>query len=157
MSSSDRLRSVRAVVRSIAPDADRVCIAVCASPARLATFGRAMLRMGSFRPPPEAAPRAPIPHALAVMPLDDGLELEVIGVPLDEAFAPTWPLALCRAHAIVKLEASSPLDEACAIIGTAAVEAEQLAQGFAEDDEDHVATMLRSAAESAAERAKLNR
>lgn len=154
MSSSDRLRSVRAVVRSIAPDVELVCIAVCASPARLATLSRAMLRMGSFRPPPESAPRAPIPHALALMPLDDGLDLEVIGVPLDESFAPTWSLALCRAHAVVKLDASAALDEACAVIGAAAIEAEQLAQGFTEEDEDLVATMLHSAAERAAQHAK---
>jgi len=154
MSSSDRLRSVRAVVRSIAPAADRVCVAVCASPARLATLSRAMLRMGSFRPPPEAAPRAPIPHALAAMPLDDGLDLEVIGVPLEESFAPTWSLALCRAHFVVKLDASAALDEACAVIGTAAVDATELAQGFTEEDEEQVATLLRAATERAAERAK---
>ncbi len=147
MSSSDRLRSVRAIVRSIAPDADRVCIAVCASPARLATLSRAMLRMGSFRPPPEAAPRAPIPHALAVMPLDDELDLEVIGVPLDESFAPTWSLALCRAHTVVKLDSSPLLDEACAVIGAAAIDAAELAPGFTEEDEELVATLLRAATE----------
>jgi hypothetical protein len=141
-------------VRSIAPNADRVCIAVCATPARLATLSRAMLRMGSFRPPPESAPRAPIPHALAVMPLDDELDLEVIGVPLDDSFAPTWPLALCRAHTVVKLDANALLDEACAVIGVAAIEAAELAQGFAEEDEEQVATLLRAATERAAERAK---
>lgn len=147
MSSSDRLRSVRTLVRSIAPDAERVCIAVCATPERLAILSRAMLRMGSFRPPPEAAPRVPIPHALAIMPLDDGLELEVIGIPLDDAYAPMWSLALCRANAVVRLDASAALDEACAVIGTAAHDVAELAQGFSEEDEEHVATLLRAAVE----------
>ena len=149
MSSSDKLKSVRNVVRSLAPDAARVTIAVCATPERIALLTRAMLRMGSFRPPPEAAPRASIPHALAVMPLDDELDLEVLGVPLDETFAPMWPLALCRANSIVRLDPSSALDEACAVIGMAAHDGGELAPGFTEDDEDGVATLLRAAAERA--------
>jgi hypothetical protein len=149
LSSSDKLKSVRNIVRSRYPDASRVTIAVCASPERLALLTRAMLRMGSFRPPPEAAPRASIPHALAIMPLDDELDLEVLGVPLDETFAPMWPLALCRANSIVRLDASDALDDACAVIGMAALDAAELAPGFAEDDEDGVATLLRAAAERA--------
>jgi hypothetical protein len=137
------------VVRTIAPDAARITIAVCASPERLALLTRAMLRMGSFRPPPEAAPRAPIPHALAIMPLDDELDLEVLGVPLDEPFAPMWPLALCRANSIVRLDPSAALDEACASIGMSAYDGAELAPGFSEEDEDGVATLLRAAAERA--------
>ncbi len=149
MSSSDRLRGVLNVVRSIAPDANRVTIAVCASPQRIALLTRAMLRMGSFRPPPEAAPRAPIPHALAIMPLDDDLDLEVLGVPLDETFAPMWPLALCRANSIVRLDASPVLDEACATIGMVVHDGAELAPDFSEEDEDGVATLLKEAAERA--------
>jgi hypothetical protein len=149
VSSSDKLKSVRDVVRSRAPDAARLTIAVCATPERIALLTRAMLRMGSFRPPPEAAPRASIPHALAIMPLDDELDLEVLGVPLDETFAPMWPLALCRANAIVRLDPNGALDEACAVIGMAALDGVDLAPGAAEDDEDAVATLLRAAAERA--------
>ena len=149
MSSSDKLKSVRDVVRSRAPGAARLTIAVCATPERIALLTRAMLRMGSFRPPPEAAPRANIPHALAIMPLDDELDLEVLGVPLDETFAPMWPLALCRANSIVRIDANSALDEACAVIGMSALDGAELAPGMAEDDEDGVATLLRAAAERA--------
>jgi len=148
-SSSDRLRSVRTSVRSLTPNAGRVSIAVCAAPARLAILTRAMLRMGSFRPPPEAAPLVPVPHSLAVMPLDDGLDLEVIGVPLDETCAPMWPLALCRANIVVRLDSNASLDEACVLIGVEPVDAAELAPGFSEEDEEHVATLLRGAAERA--------
>jgi hypothetical protein len=147
--SSDRLRTVGTVLRSQSPSAERVSIAVCASPFRLATLTRAMLRMGSFRPPPEAAPRAALPHALAVMPLDHGLELEVIGVPLDEAWAPMWALALCRANVVVRLDKSARLDEACALIGAMPVDATELAPGFSEEEEEQVANLLHAAAERA--------
>jgi hypothetical protein len=147
--SSDRIRSVREIVRSIAPDAKHVCIAVCASPARVATLTRAMLRMGSFRPPPEAAPRLAVPHALAFMPLDDGLDLEVLGVPLDDVYAPMWPLALCRANAVVRLDASAALVDACARLGVEVLDASTLAPGFSEENEEDVATLLRASAEHA--------
>ena len=147
--SSDRIRGMRDVVRSIAPRAERVCIAVCATPARIATLTRAMLRMGSFRPPPETAPRAAIPHALAIMPLDEHLDLEVLGVPLDETFAPMWPLALCRANAVVRLDPSAALEEACALVGAPLLDGAALAPSFTEEDEDEVATLLRAAAEKA--------
>jgi hypothetical protein len=147
--SSDRIRSVRAVVRNIAPQAERVCVAVCGTPNRIATLTRAMLRMGSFRPPPEAAPRAPVPHSLAIMPLDERLDLEVLGVPLDETYAPMWPLALCRANAVVRLDPSPAVEEACAVIGAEVLDGAALAPSFSEEDEDEVATLIRSAVERA--------
>jgi hypothetical protein len=143
--SSERLRAVRTNVRSKSPGATRVSVAVCAAPARLATLTRAMLRMGSFRPPPEDTPRANVPHALAVMPLDEGVDLEVVGVPLDERCSPMWPLALARAHAVVSLDASAELDEACAIVGVKPLDAKQLAPGFSEEDEEQVAALLQGA------------
>ncbi len=87
-----------------------------------------------------------VPHALAVMPLDDGFDLEVIGLPLDATCAPMWPLALCRANVVVRLDTSEQLDEACALIGIQPIDAEQLTQGFSEEDEDQVVTLLQAAA-----------
>jgi len=126
------------------PGSGRACIAVCASPARLATLERATLRIGAFRPPPEASPKVPVPHAVAIMTLDDGLELEVLGIPLDPAYAPLWGLALCNARAIVRLDpiAGAELDAACACLGAVALDVERLVTGFSEDDEEQVATML---------------
>ena len=83
------------------------------------------------------------------MPLDDRVALAVLGVPLDETFPPMWPIALCRANAVVKLDPSTALDEACGVIGAPALESSQLAPGFSEDDEDEVATLIRAAAEHA--------
>jgi len=147
-SASERVRSVREILRASMPAGERrACIAVCASPARLATLERATLRVGSFRPPPEASPRIPVPHAVAIMTLDDGLELELLGVPLVVAYAPLWPLALCDSRAVVRLEpvGAAELDAACAWLGVPVLDVERLVAGFSEDDEEQVATMLANA------------
>jgi hypothetical protein len=81
------------------------------------------------------------------MPLDEGLELEVIGVPLDEAWAPMWPLALTRVNVAVRLDPNTALDQASALLGLVPIDAVTLAPGFSEDDEEQVATLLRAAAE----------
>ena len=148
MSSWERLRAVRLGARSKSKGG-RLSIAVCAAPSRLATMTRALLRMGSFRPPPEAAPKLPLPHVLAVMPLADGPDLEVIGVPLEGRFSPMWPLALSRATIAVRIDQDAALDDACAIVGVALVDAPTLAPSFTEDDEEQVATLLVAAAERA--------
>ena len=135
MLSSERLRASRT---------SHVSIAACAAPSRLATLTRAMLRMGSFRPPPEAAPLLPVPHALAAMPLDGG-DLEVIGVPLVASCAAMWPLALSRATIVIALEHHEALDEACALVGTTLVTADQLVPSVAEDDEEAVAALFEAA------------
>jgi len=148
VSSWERLRAVRTGSRAKSPTG-RLSIAVCATPPRLATLTRALLRMGSFRPPPEAAPKLPLPHVLAVMPLDEGPDLEVIGVPLDGRFSPMWPLALSRASIAVRLDPSAALDDACAVVGAPLVDAATIAPSFTEDDEDEVAALLHAAAERA--------
>jgi hypothetical protein len=101
--------------------------------------------MGSFRPPPEAAPLLPVPHALAVMPLDEGVDLEVMGVPLVESCAPMWPLALARTPVVVSLDFDGSLDEACSLVGQKPLAASELVPGFAEDDEEQVAALLEAA------------
>ncbi len=148
-SASERVRSVKDILRaSLPPGTKRACIAVCASPARLGPLERSTLRIGSFRPPPEAAVRIPVPHAVAIMTLDDGLELEVLGVPLAVAYAPLWPLALCNARAVVRLDpvAGAELDAACAWLGLQVLDVDRLVSGFSEEDEEQVATMLINAA-----------
>jgi hypothetical protein len=151
-SASDRVRGVKEVLRtSMPPGEHRVCIAVCASPSRLATLERATLRIGSFRPPPEASPRVPVPHTVAIMTLEDGLDLELLGIPLEAAYAPLWPLALCNARVVVRLDpvGGAELDAACAWLGLVVHEVDRLVAGFSEDDEEQVATMLAAAAAAA--------
>ncbi len=150
-SPSERIRSFRDVVRSAHPDVSRIQIVVCGAPARISTLARASLRIAAFRPPPVAAPLAPVPYAVALMPLGDDLDMVLIGLPLVPAYAPLWPLALADANAIVRLDPACErlLDEACAVVGRTAFEVDGLVAGFSEEDEEHVASLLRHAAERA--------
>lgn len=151
MSSSDRIRSLAAEIRGHDPTTPRFVVVVCGAPARIATFARACLRLSSFRPPPEEAPAVPVPHAVALMPLGDALELYVYALPLVPAYAPLWPLTLSTAHVVVRIDqsASRLLDEACAISGRRALAASTLMPSFSEDDEEIVGALVNAAVEAA--------
>jgi hypothetical protein len=150
-SPSDQIRSLRGLIKASSGDVSRVRLVLCASPARLQTVSRAALRIAAFRPPPEDAPLVPVPHTLATMPLGEDLDLDVVALPLVPAYAPLWPMALSRAHAVVRLDAAAArlLDEACTQTDRRHVDAEDLVPGFAEDDEERVADLVRAAIEKA--------
>ncbi len=151
MSSSDQIRGLLAEIRGHDPTTSRFVVVVCGAPARIATFSRACLRLASFRPPPEETPAVPVPHAVALMPLGDALELYVYALPLVPAYAPLWPLTLSTAHVVVRIDqsASRLLDEACAISGKSALAATTLLPTFTEDDEDLVGALVNAAVEAA--------
>jgi hypothetical protein len=70
--------------------------------------------------PTEAVPTAPVPHVLATLRLGDGIELDVLGIPLVEAYAPLWSLVLpsCTALAIADDDgAQKTLEDACHLAG----------------------------------------
>lgn len=147
-SPSDQIKSLRGLIRGTS-GVSRVRLVLCATPTRLSAVSRAALRIASFRPPPEEAPLVPVPHTIAIMPLGDDLDLEVVGLPLVPAYAPLWPLVLSGAQCIVRLDAGAArlLDEACAQLDRRYVDGEDLAPGFAEDDEERVAELVRAAVE----------
>lgn len=149
MSSSDQIRSLSSEIRAHDRTTPRFNVVVCGTPARIATFARACLRLSSFRPPAEEAPSVPVPHAIALMPLGDALELYVYALPLVPAYAPLWPLTLSAAHVVVRIDlaASRLLDEACAISGKRVIAATTLVPAFAEDDEDAVGALVTAAVE----------
>jgi len=150
-SASEQIRSLRGQIRASGGALARVRVVLCASPARLATLARATLRIGAFRPPPEEAPLVPVPHTLATMPLGEDLDLDLVALPLVPAYAPLWPLALSRAHSVVRLDGAAArlLDEACSQTDRRHVDADDLVPGFTEDDEERVAELVRAAVEKA--------
>lgn len=150
-SPSEQIRSLRGLIRAASGQVARVRVVLCASPARLATVSRATLRIAAFRPPPEESPLVPVPHTLATMPLGEDLDLDLVALPLVPAYAPLWPMALCRAHAVVKLDqaAARLLDEACTYTDRKHVDADDLVPGFTEEDEERVADLVRAAIERA--------
>jgi CheY-like chemotaxis protein len=147
-SPSDQIKSLRGLIRG-ASGVSRVRVVLCATPTRLGAVSRAALRISSFRPPPEEAPVVPVPYTIAIMPLGEDLDLEIVGLPLVPAYAPLWPLVLSGAQCIVRLDAGAArlLDEACAQLDRRHVDGEDLVAGFVEDDEERVAELVRAAVE----------
>lgn len=154
MSASERIRSLVGAIRAKDAGMTRYSVVFCGVPARIATLARASLRIASFRPPAEAAPAVPVPHAVAIMPLGDSLELYVIALPLVPAYAPLWPMTLAPSHVVVRLDlaAARLLDEACAVSGKKALDAASLVPSFAEDDEESVGALIRAAVERSVQR-----
>lgn len=78
-------------------------VVIAASARRMTTLSHAVRRIADAVVPAEPPPRAPLPRPLGVIRLGDGVELALVGLPTDESFAPTWPLALHGAAAVVRL------------------------------------------------------
>lgn len=121
-----------------------------ATPARLAVLGHTVLSLADAVASPDPAPALPVPYALATLRLGDGVELDVVALPLVPAYAPLWPMALAGAAVIVRLDegAAEPVEEAAAAVGVAILDA---AEVFGEVDESsavQVATLVRTALEA---------
>jgi hypothetical protein len=135
-------------VRSGYRGAARVVIA--ATPQRLLTLMHAVARIADAFVPTEAVPAAPMPYALATLRLGEA-DLEVMGLPLVEAYAPLWGVVLPGAAALARLElvASEALDTACSVAAVPVLEAGALLQEGDEADPEHVASVLRMLLEKA--------
>jgi hypothetical protein len=135
-------------VRSGYRGAARVVIA--ATPQRLLTLMHAVARIADAFVPTEAVPAAPMPYALATLRLGEA-DLEVVGLPLVEAYAPLWGVVLPGAAALARLElvASDALDTACSVAAVPVLDAGALLQDGDEADPEHVASVLRMLLEKA--------
>jgi hypothetical protein len=135
-------------VRSGYRGAARVIVA--ASLQRLVTLMHATSRIADAAVPTEAVPAAPVPYALATLRLGEA-ELEVVGLPLVEAYAPLWGLVLPGAAALARIEltASDALDTACSVAAVPVLEATALLQEGDESDPEQVASLLRMLLEKA--------
>lgn len=78
-------------------------LVIAASARRMSVLSQAVRRIGDAVVPAEAPPRAPGPRPLGTVRLGDGVELALIGLPTEDAFAPTWALALHGAAAVIRL------------------------------------------------------
>lgn len=149
---ADQLHLVRAsAARARAPGfggATRVVFAATAS--RLAVLGHTILSLADALPPNDPSPPLPIPHALSTLRLGDGVELDVMALPLIPAYAPLWPMVLAGASVLVRLDegAVQPLEEACGSVGVTILDASAI---FGEVDESspvQVASLIRTALEA---------
>jgi hypothetical protein len=97
-------------------------------------------------------PPAPVPHTLARLKLNEGAELEVVGLPLVEAYAPLWGLVLPSLSAVARVEhgASDLLEHCCGLTGVPLIDASSLLSEDGESDAQQVAGLVRMALEGAA-------
>jgi hypothetical protein len=125
-------------------------VVVAATAHRLVTLMHATGRIADAIVPTETVPAAPVPYTLATLRLGEA-ELEVMGLPLVEAYSPLWGLALPGATALARIEltASEALDTACSIAAVPLLEAADLLPEGEESDPEQVAMLLRLLLEKA--------
>jgi CheY-like chemotaxis protein len=118
-----------------------------ATPARLAVFAHTVLALADALPSQEPAPAVPVPYVLATIRLGDGVELEIVALPLVPVYAPLWPLALAGAAILVRLdeEAAQSLEEVCASIGVQMLDARAIFGSLEESSAVQVASLIKTA------------
>ncbi len=138
------------VLSALAKRAERSCyrgaarVVVAASPQRLITLMHALGRVAEASVPTESVPAAPVPFVLATLRLGE-TDLDVVGLPLVEAYAPLWGLSLPGAAALARLEltASDALETACSVAAVPMLDADAVLREGDEADPEQVATLLR--------------
>jgi hypothetical protein len=97
-------------------------------------------------------PAAPVPHQLATLRLTDGVTLELVGIPLVDAFSPLWALVLpsCAAVARLGAEPFATLESACQLLSVPLVDGEPVLEAGGEADAERVAALVRLTLERAA-------
>jgi hypothetical protein len=103
----------------------------------------------------EAAPVAPVAHTLATLRLNDGAELDVVGLPDASSYCPLWGMTLPGSAAVVVLGDQPPsggIETACDMFGIPVVRAEALLGRVEEGDPQQMALLVRAALEAAAGR-----
>jgi hypothetical protein len=125
-------------------------VVIAATAQRLITLMHAIARIADAVVPTETVPAAPVPYALATLRLGEA-DLEVVGLPLVEAYAPLWGLVLPGSAALARLEmtAEAALDTACSVAAVPVLEAVDLLREGDEADPEQVAMLLRSLLEKA--------
>ncbi len=128
--------------------AARVVIAATAQ--RLVTLMHAIARIADAVVPTETVPAAPVPYSLATLRLGEA-DLDVVGLPLVDAYAPLWGLVLPGSAALARLDPTSSevLETACAVAAVPLLDAGGFLQEGDESDPEHVAALLRMLLEKA--------
>jgi len=122
-------------------------IVFAATPARLAVFGHTVLSLADAFPAQEPTPSAPVPYVLATIRLGDGVELDVVALPLVPAYAPLWPMALAGATTVVRLDeaAVQSLEEACSSVALPILDARAIFGTLEESNAVQVASLVKTA------------
>lgn len=118
-----------------------------ATPARLAVFGHTVLSLADAFAPQEPTPAVPVPYVLATIRLGDGVELDIVALPLVPVYAPLWPMALAGAAILVRLDeaAAQSLEEACATVAVSILDARAIFGTLEESSAVQVASLVKTA------------
>ena len=121
-----------------------------ATPSRLAVLGHTVLSLADAVPSTEPIPALPVPHSLSTLRLGDGVELDVVALPLVPAYAPLWPMALAGAAVVVRLDegAAQPLEEACGAVAVTILDAAAVFGVVDESSAVQIASLIRTALEA---------
>lgn len=121
-----------------------------ATMARLAVLGHTVLSLADAVAPADPVPPLPVPHPLSTLRLGDGVDLEIVALPLIPAYAPLWPMALAGAAVLVRLDegAAQPLEEACSSVAVNILDAQAVFGAIDESSPVEVASLIRTALEA---------
>lgn len=125
-------------------------VVFAATPSRLAVFGHTVLSLADTFASQEPAPSVPVPYAIATIRLGDGVDIDVVALPLVPAYAPLWPMVLAGAAVVVRLDggASESLAQACSAVDVSSLDAQAIFGALEESSAVQVATLIRTALEA---------
>jgi hypothetical protein len=125
---------------------------LAAQPWRMAALTHALQRIADAVPPPEPNRSQPLPQLLGTLRLVEGTELDIVGLPAADAYAPVWELAIPGCAGVVRLDDSESrvLSEFCYVTGTPLLDAGVLVGNFDEADPEQVAALVRAALDALA-------
>jgi hypothetical protein len=128
------------------------CLVIAAGARRMPTLAHAVRRIADAVVPAEPPPRAPLPRPLGVLRLGDGVELAIAGLPAEDTYSPTWPLALHGAAAVVRLHdaGGDALAAHCEALELLLIDAESLMGSLDVAAPGQIAALVRAALETAA-------
>jgi hypothetical protein len=118
-----------------------------ATSSKLAVFGHTVLSLADAFPPAEPMPSVPVPYVIATIRLGDGVELDIVALPLVPVYAPLWPMALAGAAILVRLDEAAPqsLEEACASVSVPILDARAIFGALEESSAVQVASLIKTA------------
>ncbi|MFO0756011.1 MAG: DUF4388 domain-containing protein [Byssovorax sp.] len=127
-------------------------LVIAAAAKRMPALSHSIRRISDAAAPAEASPRAPLPRSLGTLRLGDGVELEICGLPAEEAYSPTWSLTLPGAAAVVRLgeAGGASLEAHCEAVEVALVDAESVMGAVDPAVPAQVAALVRGALSVAA-------
>ncbi|WP_104986157.1 DUF4388 domain-containing protein [Sorangium cellulosum] len=127
-------------------------LVLAASARRMTTLSHAVRRIADAAVPAEPPPHAPLPRPLGVIRLGEGVELALVGLPVEDNIAPTWPLALHGAAAVVRLDhaGTDALAAHCEALELMILEAEVMMGPLDLASPGQIALLVRMALEAAA-------